>query len=58
MPSKTEKQRRAMEAAAAGHSTIGIPQRVAKEFVAADHAKAHGKSEKSEKKTETKKPKY
>lgn len=36
MPPVSEKQRRAMEAAAHGKSTIGIPKRVAKEFVAAD----------------------
>lgn len=36
MPSKTPKQRRAMRAAAAGHSTLGIPQSVGREFVAAD----------------------
>lgn len=39
MPSKTEKQRRAMRAAAAGKSTIGIPQSVGREFVAADRKK-------------------
>lgn len=33
MPPKSEKQRRAMYAAAAGKSTIGIPQSVGKEFV-------------------------
>lgn len=33
MPAKTEKQRRAMHAAAAGKSTIGIPQSVGREFV-------------------------
>lgn len=31
-----------MEAAAHGHSTLGIPSKVAKEFVAADSAKAKG----------------
>jgi 8-oxo-dGTP pyrophosphatase MutT (NUDIX family) len=36
MPSVSEKQHRAMEAAAHGHSTLGIPQSVGKEFVAAD----------------------
>lgn len=36
MPPVSEKQRRAMEAAAHGKSTIGIPKKVAKEFVAAD----------------------
>jgi hypothetical protein len=36
MPSKTKKQRRAMRAAAAGKSTVGIPKSVGKEYVAAD----------------------
>src|SRR5215470_17651611 len=36
MPSVSEKQRRAMFAAAAGKSNIGIPQSVGKEFTAAD----------------------
>ena len=39
MPSKTEKQRRAMQAAAHGKSTLGIPKSVGKEFVAADKRK-------------------
>lgn len=39
MPSTTEAQRRAMQAAAHGMSTIGIPQKVGKEFVKADQAK-------------------
>jgi hypothetical protein len=39
MPSKSGKQHRAMEAAAHGHSTLGIPKKVAKEFVAADKKK-------------------
>jgi len=34
MPFESDKQRRAMHAAAAGHSTIGIPQKVAQKFVA------------------------
>ena len=38
MPSKTPKQARAMRAAAAGRSTLGIPQSVGREFVAADRA--------------------
>lgn len=38
MPSTSEKQRRAMRAAAAGKSTIGIPQSVGREFVSADKA--------------------
>lgn len=36
MPSQTPRQHRAMEAAAHGHSTLGIPKSVGKEFVAAD----------------------
>ena len=33
MPAKSERQKRAMYAAAAGKSTLGIPQSVGKEFV-------------------------
>lgn len=36
MPPVSEKQRKAMEAAAHGKSNIGIPKKVAREFVAAD----------------------
>lgn len=36
MPSKTARQARAMRAAAAGKSTIGIPKNVGKEFMQAD----------------------
>jgi len=36
MPPKSEAQRRAMQAAKAGHSTLGIPQHVGAEFAAAD----------------------
>lgn len=36
MPPVSEQQRRAMEAAAHGKSTIGIPKKVAREFVGAD----------------------
>lgn len=36
MPPKSEAQRRAMQAAKAGHSTLGIPAKVGAEFVAAD----------------------
>jgi hypothetical protein len=36
MPPVSEKQRRAMYAAAAGRSTLGIPRAVGREFVAAD----------------------
>jgi len=39
MPSKSGKQHRAMEAAAHGRSTLGIPKSVGKEYVAADKAK-------------------
>ena len=38
MPSATDKQHRAMEAAAHGESTIGIPKSVGQDFVAADAA--------------------
>lgn len=40
MPSKTPKQKRAMRAAAAGKSTIGIPKKVGKKYVAADKKKS------------------
>jgi hypothetical protein len=36
MPPKSEAQRRAMQAAAHGHSTLGIPTKVGKEFAEAD----------------------
>jgi hypothetical protein len=36
MPPVSEVQRRAMEAAAHGHSTLGIPAKVGKEFSGAD----------------------
>ena len=36
MPPVSERQRRAMHAAAAGHSTIGIPKKVGKDFSSAD----------------------
>ena len=36
MPSKTAKQHRAMQAAAHGKSTLGIPKKVGKEFTKAD----------------------
>jgi hypothetical protein len=39
MPSLTPKQHRAMEAAAHGNSTLGIPKRVGADFVAADRGK-------------------
>ena len=43
MPSVSKRQHRAMEAAAHGKSTLGIPKSVAKEFVAADRSKNLGK---------------
>lgn len=46
MPSKTEKQRRAMQAAAHGKGTIGIPKKVAQEYVKADRAKARKRGRK------------
>lgn len=39
MPSVSEAQRRAMQAAKAGRSTIGIPQSVGRKFVAADKSR-------------------
>ena len=36
MPPVSERQRKAMWAAASGHSTIGIPKKVGKEFAKAD----------------------
>lgn len=36
MPAVSEAQRKAMAAAAAGKSTIGIPAKVGKEFIAED----------------------
>lgn len=36
MPAVSESQRKAMFAAAEGKSTLGIPQKVGKEFAAAD----------------------
>jgi hypothetical protein len=36
MPPVSEKQRRAMRAAAAGKSTLGIPRKVGREYSAAD----------------------
>lgn len=49
MPSTSPAQHRAMEAAAHGHSTLGIPRKVGQEFVHADERKAdHGKHERGE----------
>ena len=39
MPFKSDKQRKAMFAAAAGKSNIGIPRSVGKHFIAADRRK-------------------
>lgn len=39
MPPTSQAQRRAMMAAAEGHSTLGIPAKVGKEFERDDHAK-------------------
>jgi len=36
MPPRSEQQRKAMYAAASGNSTLDIPKKVGKEFVAAD----------------------
>ena len=36
MPPRSEAQRRAMAAASSGHSTLGIPRSVGKEFISAD----------------------
>jgi len=36
MPTVSEPQKRAMYAAAEGKSTLGIPEKVGKEFIAAD----------------------
>ena len=47
MPSKTKRQARAMRAAAAGKSTIGIPKKVGKEFVKADKRKRRVRSRKT-----------
>lgn len=41
MPYESEAQRRAMYAAASGHSTLGIPEKVGRDYVAAGPARAH-----------------
>ncbi len=43
MPSVSRAQQQAMHAAAAGNSTIGIPQSVGEDFAAADHARGPAK---------------
>lgn len=51
MPSKSKKQHDAMAAAAAGHSTLGIPKSVGEKFVAHDKkAGKYGAKKKSSKK--------
>jgi hypothetical protein len=52
MPSVSQAQHRAMEAAAHGHSILGIPKKVGKEFSAADKGKVKSLPKK---KTEKKK---
>jgi hypothetical protein len=47
MPSVSEKQRRAMQAAAHGKGTLGIPVTVAKEYVKADKRKKRKKNAKT-----------
>ena len=44
MPSKTKKQQRAMRAAAAGKSTLGISKSVGRKYVKADKNKAKNKT--------------
>lgn len=43
MPSVSRAQQSAMHAAAAGNSTLGIPQSVGEDFAAADHARGPAK---------------
>ena len=43
MPSVSRQQQRAMFAAASGHSTLGIPKSVGKDFAAADIARGKKK---------------
>lgn len=40
MPSKTERQHRAMAAAAGGNSNLGIPKSVGQDFMSADKGKS------------------
>lgn len=40
MPMKSKAQNRAMHAAAEGRSKLGIPKKVGKEFVNAEHGKS------------------
>jgi hypothetical protein len=53
MPVSSQLQRRAMYAAKEGHSTLGIPQKVGAEFIAASHGiKGLPKRKKPDKKRE------
>ena len=40
MPAKSKAQNRALHAAASGHSTLGIPRKVGKEYAKAQHGKS------------------
>lgn len=51
MPSVSDAQRRAMFAAASGHSTLGIPKKVGEEFVEADKRQDSPAEEASESNT-------
>lgn len=42
MPSTSQRQHRAMEAAAHGKSTLGIPKKVGADYAAADQARGKG----------------
>ena len=55
MPPVSERQRRAMRAAAAGKSTLGIPKEVGKEFSDADRG---GKLPERKRKPKERKPWY
>lgn len=47
MPPRSEAQRKAIYAAASGHSTLGIPKKVGKEYTNADHGEKLPKKVKS-----------
>jgi hypothetical protein len=56
MPSKSEAQKKAMQAASQGKSTLGIPAKIGKEFAATDKKRGKspfklGKSQKGKSKT-------
>lgn len=55
MPSKTEAQHEAMEAAAHGDSKLGIPKKVGEEYVDADGDHDGDKDKKGKKKYDAKK---